>query len=206
MPAILPLRIIGAPTPSIGRFLMKLLRAALIPLAAMSLLAACSGSSSTAAPGATTGAGATTPAATVAPGATTTGGAGGATDWCLNTAAEVETALGVTGVISSGSDAPGIGGGCSYTDSAGILVYSIAVVSTGNFQETFDVAKQTPGAVPITGLGKDAVLISSAGPLAILIDNGVVSLGPTLPALLTDAAGYRTAAEALAKQAVTRLP
>jgi hypothetical protein len=137
----------------------------------------------------------------------TTDGAGAEIDYCLNTAAEVEAALKVSGVTATGSGAPGIGGGCSYITSDGILVHSVAIISSQGFEATFETAKQAPGAVEIAGLGKGAVLVSAQGPLAILMDNGVISMGPTGPAqLMADPSAYRTAVEALARTAVGRMP
>ena len=174
------------------------------------LLAACGGGAGgTNQPAATgpaaTGAGSTPAGATQGTGATTEPGT--AVDWCLNTNAEVEAALGVKGVTSNGSHVPGIGGGCSYLDENNILVHSIAVIESTGFESTFESAKAQAGAQTISGLGKDAVLASPQGPIAVLTDFGLISMGPLSPAsLMADPAAYRTAAESLARSAMTRVP
>ena len=178
----------------------------LLPL----LLAACGGGAaatgaapnggSTAAVPATQSAGETT-------GPAATSGTGAEIDWCLNTAAEVEAALHVTGVVADGSGAVGIGGGCTYSLPDTILVHAISVITSQGFEATFEASKQTPGAVEVAGLGKSAVLMSPQGPLAILTDTGLISMGPLGPAaLMADAAAYRAAAEQLARAAVERMP
>lgn len=183
---------------------MKLSRTLLaLPL----VLVACGGGAATTGP---TGAGATTaPGATAAPQSTVAATSGGGTvvDWCLNTVQEVEAAIGVTGVVESGSGAEGIGGGCTYSTADTILVHAISIITSAQFESTFEASKQTPGAVEIAGIGKGAVLVSPQGPLAILTDRALISMGPTGPAsLMADPAAYRTAAEALARTAVERLP
>ena len=178
----------------------------LLPL----LLAACGGGAAAtgAAPtgGSTTVAPATQAAGeTAAPAATS--GTGAEIDWCLNTTAEVEAALRVTGVVADGSGAVGIGGGCTYSLPSTVLVHAISVITSTGFDATFEASKQTPGAVEVSGLGKAAVLMSPQGPLAILTDTGLISMGPLGPAeLMADAAAYRTAAEELARAAVARMP
>jgi hypothetical protein len=188
---------------------MKLARTLLLlPL----VLVACGGGAATTSP---TGAAATTNPAGTTPGGTTpaatgaapTSGGGTAIDWCLNTPPEVEAAIHVMGVVATGSGAEGIGGGCTYSLSTGILVHAISVITTEGFAATFEASKQTPGAVEIAGIGNGAVLISPQGPLAILTDRGLISMGPIGPAdLMADPAAYRTAVEALGRAAVERMP
>ena len=132
---------------------------------------------------------------------------GAATDWCLNTAPEVEAALGVQGVVPAGSDAAGIGGGCFYSLADGTAVHAISVVTSQGFEATFEAGKRTPGVVEISGIGKGALLMSAQGPLVILTDTGLISMGPLGPAeLMADAAAYRTAAEELGRTAVGHMP
>lgn len=187
---------------------MKSLRSLiLMPL----LLAACGGATATgpASTGSTsTGAPATqSTGGSAAPGMTTTPGGGAANGWCLNTAPEVEAALSVSGVVGTSSETPGMGGGCFYATADGTPVHAIAVVNAANFQSTFDAGKQQPGAVQISGIGKDAVLVSPQGPLVILTDKGLISMGPVGPAdVMADAGAYRTAVESLGRTAVSRLP
>lgn len=183
---------------------MKTLRL-LLPFA-MLVLAACGGAGATSAP---TGGAGTAPAATSGGAATqppaATSGAG-AMDWCLNLALEVETALGVTGVTGVSTDAPGVGGGCFYSDSAGAPVYAISVVNNSAARSTFDAAKTQPGAVEIGGIGDGAVLVSAVGPLVVLKGDAFASLGPLGPAeLMSDAAAFRAAAEQLGAAAAGRM-
>jgi hypothetical protein len=191
---------------------MKLLSDALrarlkLALAVPFVLAACGGGAATSAPGATTGAAPTAAGATQATGATSAPAAGGgAEQWCLNTVDEVEAAIGTEVATASGNDNAGAGGGCIYSDASGNLLYSVAVVTVPGHEQTYEAGKTTPGAVEISGIGNGAVLISPQGPLVILTDRGLISLGPTTPAMLADAAAYRTAAETLGRQAVGRLP
>lgn len=174
------------------------------------LVAACGGTgAATNAPGATTSTTTTdTGAVTTDTGTTAeTTAAAGDTDWCLNTAPEVEAALHVTGVVASGNGSAGLGGGCTYSLADGSLVHAVSVINSTGFDATFDAGKQTPGVVEISGMGKGALLMSPQGPLVILTDKGLISMGPVGPAeLMADAAAYRTAVETLGKAAVARMP
>ena len=170
------------------------------------LAAACGGTGA-----ATVGPGATTTTTTTDTSAATTSAettaAGGADAWCLNTAPEVEAALHVIGVVATGNGAVGVGGGCTYSLADGVLVHAISVINSTGFEATFEAGKATPGVVEISGIGKAALLMSPQGPLVILTDKGLISMGPTGPAdLMADAAAYRTAVETLGKAAVARMP
>lgn len=181
----------------------------------MMLVAAACGTGA-ATPGAT-GTTPTTTTATTAPAETgpaggttapTTGGGNGtATDWCLNSPPEVEAALHVLGVVGTSTDTPGVGGGCTYALADGTVVHAVSVVNSANFAATFEAGKQTPGAVEIPGIGNGAVLMSPQGPLVILKNTGLISMGPLGPAdIMGDPAAYRTAVEALGRAAADRLP
>jgi hypothetical protein len=175
------------------------------------LLAACSGGSPATQAPSTTAAGSTFAASTPGTASTTgpaaTGAAGGDAAWCLNTAPEVEAALHVSGVVAAGTTTAGLGGGCIYSLADSTPIHAVSVVNSPGFEATFDAGKTTPGVVEISGIGKGALLMSAAGPLVILTDNGLISMGPLGPAdLLSDAAAYRTAVEALGKAAVGRMP
>ena len=176
------------------------------------LLVACGGTGAPAT--GATGAAPTSPAgtgstgATVAPPVTTAPGGGGtAGNWCLNTPPEVEAALHVQGVVGTSTDAPGVGGGCIYSLADNTPVHAISVVNSANFQATFDAAKTQQGAVEISGIGNGAILVSAQGPLIVLTDKGLISMGPLGPQdVMTDAAKYRAAAEELGKTAAGRVP
>jgi hypothetical protein len=175
------------------------------------LLAACGGG--TAATGAAPTSGAPTTVAatdgagqTAAPPATMAPG-GAATDWCLNSPPEVEAALHVMGVVSAGNESPGVGGGCIYSLADGSPVHAITVVTSQGFEATFEAGKQTPGVVEISGIGKGALLMSAQGPLVVLTDDALISMGPLGPAdVMADGGAYRTAVETLARAAVERMP
>lgn len=170
----------------------------LLPL----VLAACGGGTATSAPTGTT----PTTGATEAPPATQPGGAT-TTDWCLNSPPEVEAALHVMGVVATGSDTPGVGGGCLYTLADGTMVHAVSVVTSQGYEATFESGKQTPGVVEISGIGNGAILMSALGPLVILTDSGLISMGPTGPDdIMADPAKYRTAVEELGRAAVARMP
>ncbi|MGI8999753.1 MAG: hypothetical protein ACR2GO_08615 [Candidatus Limnocylindria bacterium] len=160
------------------------------------VLAACGGG----APGATSS------EPTIAPATQGGGATGAAVDWCLNSPPEVEAAIHVMGVVATSTDAAGIGA-CTYTLADGALVHAISVVQSQGFEATFEAGKQTAGVVEISGIGKAALLMSPGGPLVILTDTGLISMGPLGPAdLMSDAAAYRTAVESLGRSAVERMP
>jgi hypothetical protein len=182
---------------------MKLFRSLLlVPV----LLAACGGGgAATQQPGSTGAATGLATQATNTSGPAATGTATGT--WCLNTPPEVEAALHVTGVVGTSTDNAGSGGGCIYTLADGTPVHSVAVVNIQGFEATYEAGKQTPGVVQIADIGKGALLMSSAGPLVILTDKGLISMGPLGPAdIMSNPAAYRTAVEALGRSAVGRLP
>jgi hypothetical protein len=182
---------------------MKLRRIALLlPL----VLAACGGGGAATQPAATSAAAQPTGPSEV-PSETTAAGGGTAGNWCLNTQPEVEAALRVSGVVGTSTDAQGVGGGCFYALADGTAVHAISVVKSAGFEGTFQAGKQTQGAVEVGGIGKGAVLMSDKGPLVVLTDRGLISMGPLGPAdIMSDPAKYRAAAEALAKSAVGRMP
>ena len=103
------------------------------------------------------------------------------------------------------TDAPGVGGGCLYSDGAGTFVYAISVVTAPGAVGTFDAAKLQAGAAVIDGIGDDAVLVSPGGPLVILKGSKFASIGPTTPALMSDPAAYRSAVEQLGAAAAGRM-
>lgn len=184
------------------------IRPALGVLAALALatLAACS--SGAPAPTATAEADTTAPAAASEPATSSApaGNGGDNTDWCLNTVEEVAAAIDIEVTEGAGTDAPGIGGGCTYTNADGSLGYAISVVTAEGAVSTFEAAKNADGAESISGIGDDAVLISAQGPLAVLKGSTFISIGALGVPIIEDAAAYRTALEELGRAAIDRLP
>ncbi|HEY7589819.1 MAG TPA: hypothetical protein VH723_02430 [Candidatus Limnocylindrales bacterium] len=147
------------------------------------VLAACgAGSTSSSSPaGSVAGeTGGATPESSAPAGSADTGvGLGGANQWCLNTPEEVAAAIGGMQVTASGTDAPGVGGGCIYTAADGKMPYALSVVSNDTATQTFEAAKIQQGAVVISGIGQGAILVSPAGPLVVLQNGKLASLGFT---------------------------
>jgi hypothetical protein len=135
----------------------------------------------------------------------------GSAKWCLNTVEEVAAAVGVAVTAAAGSDAPGIGGGCVYTNAAGTPIYGISVVSPAP-AGMFAGFKAGKGATSVSGIGDDALLVTPAGPLAVLKGQTVASLA-ILPTSgmgdpnsgVGDLSKVRAALESLAKAAADRM-
>lgn len=174
-------------------------------IATLLLIAGCGGTPSTATPGGGNPTPATT-SLTPSPAATTTGAGGtGGGNLCLNTPEEVSAALQIGSVTAAGTATPGGGGGCTYV-TADNVGYAIAVVIGAGAAATIQGGLAAPGAVEITGIGDQAVLMSPAGPLVVRKGDTIISQGPAgnLP-ILADAAAARKAMEDLARAAVGRL-
>lgn len=180
------------------------LAARLLALMAIALLVACSntpsGPAETDAPDA--------PAATQPDGDDGDGG-GAAEDFCLNTTDEVGAALEVEVTQATSTANEGFGGGCTYYDSDNALVYALAVITgQGTADDTVEAGRQTEGAIEISGIGDEAVLVSPVGPLVVRVGDTLISQGPTsteLP-ISDDDDAVREAMENLARAAVGRLP
>ncbi len=174
----------------------------ILPLVALLAvgLAACSGTpATTASPDGNT--------ASATSSASTDGGgsSGGDSQWCLNTKDEVASTLGVEVTDVVGTDAPGVGGGCFYNGPDGTPVHAISVITAASAADTFNAARSQTGAETIDGIGDDAVLVSSGGPLIVLKGDSVISMGP-LGAIQQDATAFRAAVEELGRAAADRLP
>ena len=126
-------------------------------------------------------------------------------DFCLNTADEVASALDVDTPTGVSTPNPGFGGGCIYSTPSEVLVYSISFVPAGaGGVDLIETGLQTPGAVEVEGIGERAVLMSAAGPLVYRKGAWFVSTGPGLNMLDNDPAAVRTALETLARAQVDR--
>ena len=133
------------------------------------------------------------------------GSSGGDSQWCLNTTDEVASTLDVEVTDAVGTDAPGVGGGCFYNGPDGTPVHAISVITAASAADTFNAAKSQAGAETIDGIGDDAVLVSSGGPLIVLKGDSVISMGP-VGAIQQDATAFRAAVEELGRTAADRLP
>ena len=177
----------------------------------MSLVVACGGGAATptqraSAPAASVSAPSAAPeSAPVSQPTAAPGGGDEISDFCLNTPDEVADALGVETPTGVSTANPGFGGGCIYSTTGDVLVYSIAFVpANAGGMDTIEVGLQTPGAVEVQGIGERAVLMSAMGPLAYRKGDWVVSTGPGVNLLNNDAAALRAALETLARAQVDR--
>jgi hypothetical protein len=145
-------------------------------------------------------------AASSSPAASDSNGGPVAERWCLNTADEVSNAIGekVTGL--TGSEVPGLGGGCAYTAADGNTVLSQAILTGPAALGTFNGAKIADGAIVLDGVGDEAVLVTARGPMVIRQGRVVVSMTVTPTSELNDTAKLRAAFEQLGKAAMKRLP
>ena len=164
-------------------------------------LAACSGSPSTSASADGNAPTATSTASIDGGGGTS----GGDSQWCLNTQEEVASTLDVEVADVVGTDSPGLGGACLYNAADGTPVHAISVITAASAVDTFNAARSQTGAETIDGIGDDAVLVSTGGPLIVLKGDSVISMGP-LGAIQQDAGAFRTAVEELGRAAADRLP
>lgn len=178
------------------------------------LIGACSSApagpaSASAAPATASAAPATAPETPSASGAPASdpiaGGGGGAMAWCLNTPEEVSKAFGVGATTATGTDAPGVGGGCAYTETGGGQpVYGISVVTGSVAVTTWDNIVSAPGVESFSGIGDGAILVGPDGPFVILKGSTLASIGAM--SVQSDKATYRTALEELARSAAPRMP
>jgi hypothetical protein len=190
---------------------------ATVGLALALVVGACGGS----APGASSASGATpasvpsseagatpaAPSAPVAPSASAAAGGSGlseASDFCLNTADEVASVLGVPGITASGVENPGLGGGCMYAGPDGAPVYSISVVTSDMALSAFEGYRTSEGAEDVSGVGDAATYLPLNDLLGIAFRKGnvVASMAPLGDlSILEDEAATRKALLDLARSA-----
>jgi hypothetical protein len=126
--------------------------------------------------------------------------------WCLNSTDEVANAIGEKVSGLAGAEVPGLGGGCTYTAANGAIVLSQAIITGPAALGTFNGAKLAEGAIVLSGVGDEAVLVTARGPMVIRLGRIVISMTVTPTSELNDSAKLRTAFEQLGKAAVQRIP
>jgi hypothetical protein len=174
-------------------------------------LAACSGTSAPASAAAPSTA-ATNPPASASAAATSEASVAvpslpagvGSAKWCLNTVEEVSAALGTTVTVAAGSDAPGAGGGCAYTNAAGAPIYAISVANPAP-AGMFDGFKSGKIAEVLSGIADGAILVTPAGPLVMIKGQTVASLVILPNAQMTNLANAKAALLSLAQAAAGRM-
>ena len=112
--------------------------------------------------------------ASASPSADTSAGGNGI---CLNTAEEVSQIVGVEVGEPVSVDVADAAGACNYPGPDGQSIYAIAVFTSTAAADALAGAKNTPGAVSVSGLGDEAVHVPPRGPLVVRVDDTVVSLG-----------------------------
>ena len=128
----------------------------------------------------------------------------GSSKWCLNAVEEVSAAVGTTVTTAVGADAPGTGGGCSYTNAGGTPIYAISVLSPAP-AGTFEGFKSGNVAEVLSGIADGAVLVTPAGPLVFIKGQTLASLVILPNARMDNLANARAALLSLAQAAVGRM-
>jgi hypothetical protein len=118
----------------------------------------------------------------------------------------VATALGIQVSSGTGTEVPGLGGGCTYIGDDGSPALIESVLTSPAALSTFNAGAIAQSAIPVAGVGDKAVLVTQRGPFVIRQGNVVITLSIAPRSSLNDTARLRAAFETLGRAATQRIP